>query len=153
MSLLLRKGILAIVVVIDIALHAGGRPVLSRELSRRHRLPPRHLETVLQALVHRGILRSIKGPRGGYKIARQHSRITVDDILRAVGTAVDLKDGPLADSALLGQVVMPALIQAEQTFSATLARINVEMLLRSAEDLGLRTDLATDTRVAGQQKD
>ena len=89
MSLLPRKGLLAIAAVIDVALNARERPVSARKLAARHNLPPRHLEPVLQALVHEGILNGIRGPRGGYELARERRRITVADILRAAGTIDD----------------------------------------------------------------
>ncbi len=133
MLLLPRKGILAIAAVIDIALHARGRPVAARALATRHRLPPRHLEPVLQALVRHGILKGIRGPRGGYELAREQRRITADDILRAAGTIDEIDAPPINGSNLLDQVVIPALSQAEQAFSAALARINIEELARSAE--------------------
>jgi Rrf2 family iron-sulfur cluster assembly transcriptional regulator len=133
MLLLPRKGILAIAAVIDIALHARGRPVAARALATRHRLPPRHLEPVLQALVRHGILKGIRGPRGGYELAREQRRITADDILRAAGTIDEIDAPPINGSNLLDQVVIPALTQAEQAFSAALARINIEELARSAE--------------------
>jgi Rrf2 family protein len=133
MLLLPRKGILAIAAVIDIALHARGRPVAARALATRHRLPPRHLEPVLQALVRHGILKGIRGPRGGYELAREQRRITADDILRAAGTIDEIDAPPINGSNLLEQVVIPALSQAEQAFSAALARINIEELARSAE--------------------
>jgi Rrf2 family protein len=133
MPLLPRKGILAIAAVIDIALHARGRPVSAKALADRHHLPPRHLEPVLQALVRHGILKGIRGPRGGYEIAREQHRISVDDILRAAGTVEEASDMPLADSALLDKVVLPALAQAEQAFSTALADISVEQLARKAE--------------------
>jgi Rrf2 family iron-sulfur cluster assembly transcriptional regulator len=133
MLLLPRKGILAIAAVIDIALHARGRPVAARALATRHRLPPRHLEPVLQALVRHGILKGIRGPRGGYELARELRRITADDILRAAGTIDEIDAPPINGSNLLEQVVIPALSQAEQAFSAALARINIEELARSAE--------------------
>ena len=133
MLLLPRKGILAIAAVIDIALHARGRPVAARALATRHRLPPRHLEPVLQALVRHGILKGIRGPRGGYELAREQRRITADDILRAAGTIDEIDAPPINGSNLLEQVVIPALTQAEQAFSAALARINIEELARSAE--------------------
>ena len=133
MPLLPRKGILAIAAVIDIALNARSRPVAAKALATRQRLPPRHLEPVLQALVRHGILKGIRGPRGGYELARDRRRITADDILRAAGTTDDLGDLPLAESNLLSKVVIPALGQAEHVFSAALARINVEELTQAAE--------------------
>src|SRR3954464_9421909 len=134
MPLLPRKGVLAITAVIDIALHARGRPVAAKSLASRHRLPPRHLEPVLQALVRQGILKGMRGPRGGYELAREQRRISADDILRAAGT-VDEEDIPHFGSALLTQVLLPALTQAEHSFSTALARISVEDLVRSAEGM------------------
>jgi Rrf2 family protein len=146
MPLLPRKGILAITAVIDIALHARGRPVAAKALATRHSLPPRHLEPVLQALVRHGILKGVRGPRGGYELAREQRRITADDILRAAGTADEIDGASLADSVLLNQVVMPALGEAEHAFADALARINVADLARSAEDLHPSADEAERLR-------
>ena len=129
MPLLPRKGVLAITAVIDIALHGRGRPVAAKALASRHSLPPRHLEPVLQGLVRHGILRGIRGPRGGYELAREQRRITAEDILRAAGTDDEINGAALAES-------LPALGAAEHAFSAALARINVEDLAHSAEHLG-----------------
>ena len=84
--LLSRKGILAVAAVIDVALHAEERPVSAKALANRHGLPPRHLEPVLQALVHDGILKGVRGPRGGYELGREPRRISAVEILRAAGT-------------------------------------------------------------------
>jgi len=131
--LLPRKGILAIAAVLDIALNARGRPVAAKSLASRHRLPPRHLEPVLQALVREGILRGVRGPRGGYELARSESDIAADEILRAAGTVEDDGDGSLADSTLLANVVVPALARAEEKFSEALAGITVADLAKSAD--------------------
>lgn len=136
MPLLPRKGVLAITAVIDIALNARGRPVAAKALATRHSLPPRHLEPVLQALVRHGILKGIRGPRGGYELAREQHRITADDILRAASAADEIDGAALAESLLLNKVVMPALGEAENAFSAALARINIEDLAHSAAGLG-----------------
>src|SRR3977135_3236977 len=128
MPLLPRKGILAIAAVIDIALNSRGRPVAAKALATRHRLPPRHLEPVLQALVRHGILKGIRGPRGGYELAREQRRVSADDILRAAGTADEIGEAPHSSSPLVSQVVMPALAQAEQSFASALSRISVEDL-------------------------
>jgi Rrf2 family protein len=135
MPLLPRKSVLAVAAVTDIALNARNRPVAAKALASRHRLPPRHLEPVLQALVREGILKGVRGPRGGYELAREQRRITVDDILRADRTAEDGSEEPVTGSSLLSQVVAPAIAQAEHAFSNALSRINVEDLARAAAAL------------------
>jgi Rrf2 family protein len=135
MPLVSRKSILAIAAVIDVAINARNRPVSAKALAARHRLPPRHLEPVLQALVRDGILKGIRGPHGGYAIARDFKQITAEDILRAAGSAEDADDLPLPPSPLVSQVVHPALMEAERSFSAALARINVADMAKQAEAL------------------
>jgi Rrf2 family protein len=132
MSLLPRKGLLAIAAVLDVALNARGRPVSAKALAARHGLPPRHLEPVLQALVHDDILRGIRGPHGGYELAREQGRISIEDIVRAAANVRDRED-VLAASTLMASVVLPAVVEAEQAFSGALSRINVDDLARRAE--------------------
>jgi Rrf2 family transcriptional regulator, iron-sulfur cluster assembly transcription factor len=132
MSLLPRKGLLAIAAVVDVALNARDRPVSAKALAARHGLPPRHLEPVLQALVHDGILRGVRGPHGGYALGRERRRINIDDIVRAAATVRDRDEAPLA-SALIAGVVSPAVAEAERAFSGALARISVDDLARRAE--------------------
>ena len=135
MPLVSRKGILAIAAVIDVAINARRRPVSAKALAARHKLPPRHLEPVLQALVRDGILRGVRGPHGGYELAREHQRISAEDILRAAGAAEDVNEPPLPSSALVKDVVKPALAEAEHIFSTALARISVEDMTKQAEAL------------------
>ena len=135
MPLVSRKSILAIAAVIDVAIHALGRPVSAKALAARHRLPPRHLEPVLQALVRDGILKGVRGPHGGYELARERKRITAEDILRAAGSAEDAGEPPLPGSALVNGVVRPALVEAERAFSAALGRINIDDLAKQAQSL------------------
>lgn len=133
MALLSRKGLLAIAAVIDVALHGKGRPVSAKALAVRHSLPARHLEPVLQALVREGILKGIRGPRGGYELARERKRITADEILRAAGTIEDESEPLLNGQGLVNDVVRPAVVQAEKAFSIALGKINIEELARKAE--------------------
>jgi Rrf2 family transcriptional regulator, iron-sulfur cluster assembly transcription factor len=134
MPLLPRKGVLAVAAVIDVAMQAAGQPISAKTLAARHGLPPRHLEPVLQALVRCGILKGIRGPRGGYELARDRRRVTVNDILRAAGT-VDESDEQQAGSDLLNKIVLPAMANAEHEFGIALARINVEDMTRDAQAL------------------
>jgi Rrf2 family protein len=135
MALVSRKGVLAITAVIDVAINARARPVSAKVLAARHRLPPRHLEPVLQALVRDGILKGIRGPHGGYELGRERNRITADDILRAATTAEDAEGLPLPGSTLVNEVVRPALAETERTVSVALGRINVDDMVKRVETL------------------
>ena len=86
MARLSEKSLLAVAAVVDIAIHARGTPVAAKALAERHGLPPRHLEPVLQALVHAGILKGVRGPRGGYELARERRRSAVAEIARVAET-------------------------------------------------------------------
>lgn len=132
MPLVSRKGILAIAAVIDVAINAQGRPVSAKALAARHKLPPRHLEPVLQALVRDGILRGIRGPHGGYELAREHKKITAEDILRSASRVDDEEDQHTSLPKLVSDVVRPALAEAERSFSVALGRINVEDMVKRA---------------------
>ena len=67
--------------------------------------------------------------------ARERDRITADDILRAAVTADDAEDLALPDSILLNEVVRPALVETERTFSTALGRINIDDMIKRAEML------------------
>lgn len=82
--------------------------------------------------MHEGILRGIRGPRGGYELARAQSAISAEDILRAASAAENVEDVPAGASRLVGSVVWPALRDAERVFSTALARISVEDMTQKA---------------------
>ena len=82
MTPLSRRTLVAIATVVDVALHARPIPVSAKVLSARYQLGPRHLEGVLNALVRAGILKGIRGPRGGYELARERRRQAVRSPLR-----------------------------------------------------------------------
>lgn len=133
--LMSRKGILAVAAVIDVALNGKDRPVSAKALASRHQLPPRHLEPVLQALVHRGILKGVRGPHGGYELGRKQKAITADEIIRAAGTIEQDADVELPGSDLVSSVVVPAMTEAERAFGVALSKINIEDLVRRAHSL------------------
>ncbi|HEV2604815.1 MAG TPA: Rrf2 family transcriptional regulator [Microvirga sp.] len=134
MILLSRRSLLAIAAVVDVALHARPLPVTAKALAGRHKLPPRHLETVLQALVREGILKGLRGPRGGYELARERRRITAGDVVRAAMTATG-EDGlpPLPESKLVDVVIEPAVKSAASAFLTELDALTIDDLCRRAE--------------------
>jgi Rrf2 family protein len=136
MAILPNKAILAIAAVVDIAVHSNERPVSAKALAARHDLPPRHLEPVLQALVREGLLRGIRGPGGGYALAREPQDISAEEILRAAGTVDDGSTDPQIASRLVREAVLPALSAAELSFSGALAQVRVADMVRTARAVG-----------------
>ena len=130
-----KKVALAFEAVIDIAYHGGAEPVQSQDIARRLGLPRRYLEQVLQQLVRCGVLKGVRGPRGGYELARERRRITAADIVRAAMTATGEDNlPPLPESRLVDEVVGPAVREASEAFLAELEAYTVEMLCKQAED-------------------
>ncbi len=84
-----------------------------------------------------GILKGIRGPRGGYELGRESQRVTANDILRAAGSVEDTDEQPV-NSELLNKVVLPALATAEQEFGVALSRINLDDMVGRAESLKSR---------------
>ncbi len=81
-----RYGIRAI---FDIAYHSKGQPVQIREISERQGLTPRYLEQIFQRLKKAGLVKSIRGPRGGYYLARSPEKISVSQVIRAAGERME----------------------------------------------------------------
>lgn len=134
MNFLSRRSLLAIAAVTDIALHARPMPVSAKALASRHNLPPRYLEPVLQALVRQGILKGVRGPRGGYELARERRRITAGDIVRvAMSAQEDENVSALPESRLAEKVVAPLVAQGTEAFLAELDNVTVEDLCSRAQ--------------------
>jgi Rrf2 family transcriptional regulator, iron-sulfur cluster assembly transcription factor len=141
MNLLSRRSVLAIAAVVDVALHSRSAPVRSMALAARHKLPPRHLELLLQGLVHAKILRGVRGPRGGYELARERRRITVGEIVRtAMSLSTADPEDRRANSILLERVIDPAVRNAGETFLANFDSITVEQMCETAENAHVLDD-------------
>ena len=76
--------------VFDIAYHSVGLPVPAEEISTRQEIPLRYLEQIFHKLKRAKLLKSKKGPSGGYILAQAPENITVGDIIRAVKEPLDL---------------------------------------------------------------
>ena len=76
------KGRYAMRLMLDIAQHDTGEPVSIRDISTRQEISVKYLEQIVSALVRTGLLRSIRGPQGGYLLVKRPSDYRVGDILR-----------------------------------------------------------------------
>lgn len=136
-----RKTLTAIEAVLDIAYHAGGAPVQSGDITERQGIPKRSLEPVLQQLTRSGILTGVRGPRGGYRLARERRRITLGEVVRLV--AGDDSAAEFAEGGALGaKVVQPLWRELEAETMARLDGITLEDLCRRARAAGVVSDAA-----------
>ena len=83
----------AIYGVFDLAYHGSDRPVCVDEIGRRQRIPPRYLEQIFQRLRRAGLVRSKRGPGGGFQLARDAAEITLADVVLAVQGSVIARPG------------------------------------------------------------
>jgi len=78
------RGRYALRAAIDLAASWGKRPVLRRDLCERQGISPDYAAQILRTLRDAGIVETIRGPGGGYRLARDPSTTTVGDVIRAV---------------------------------------------------------------------
>jgi len=139
-----KRLLFAIEAVVDIAYHGASRPVQSGEISERQGIPRRYLEQVLQHLVKRGVLTGQRGPRGGYRLARERRRITLGEIVRVM-RQIDAVPDPLGDSggSPLGlKVIRPFWRDIQDRMLREMDGITVEDLCLRAHEAGVPTEVA-----------
>jgi Rrf2 family iron-sulfur cluster assembly transcriptional regulator len=137
-----KKLLFAIEAVLDIAYNAGPQPVQSRDITARQGIPRRYLEQVLQSLVRAGILGGVRGPRGGYRLARERRRITVGDITRVVAQIEngETAEDKLPESTLGTKVVRPMWFSVQDSLLKTLDTVTIEDLCLKANQVGIDSE-------------
>lgn len=78
------KGRYGLRAMMDLAIHSTGDYIPLNSIAERQNLSEGYLEQVFSALKKAGLVKSVKGPQGGYCLANDASRITVGDVLRAL---------------------------------------------------------------------
>jgi Rrf2 family protein len=77
--------------LLEIAVQSEQGPITIRDISQKQHMSVSYLEQILHRLKKAGIVKSIRGARGGYQLARNGERITVNQVIRAL-------DGPISIS-------------------------------------------------------
>ena len=83
------KGRFAVTAMIDLALRSGEGPVTLAAISERQKISLSYLEQLFGKLRRYSLVDSVRGPGGGYCLARPGSKITVADVVRAVDEQLD----------------------------------------------------------------
>lgn len=82
-------GVRALVALARAEADGGGRPVTRERLAAAERIPAKFLDDILRALRNAGLVRSHRGPEGGWTLGRPPKEITVADVIRVL-------EGPMA---------------------------------------------------------
>jgi Rrf2 family iron-sulfur cluster assembly transcriptional regulator len=132
------RALTAIAIMLDVAFHAGrtGEFAGGAEVAERLGTARRGAEPVFQALSRAGLLDSVRGPRGGYRLGRQPRDLCLSDIVACVQDDADA----LADltGRLQTAVLLPMWRELDAELRTRLAGITIEDLLRRAQAAGLR---------------
>jgi len=83
------KGRFAVTAMLDLALHATNGPVTLAGISERQKISLSYLEQLFGKLRRRQLVESVRGPGGGYYLARPAVELSVADIVRAVEEPID----------------------------------------------------------------
>jgi Rrf2 family transcriptional regulator, iron-sulfur cluster assembly transcription factor len=83
------KGHYSVKALLDLALQSNSQPASVRAIALRQDLPAPYLEKLLIELRRAGLVKSVRGAQGGYRLARSPAQISLGQILEAVGETID----------------------------------------------------------------
>ena len=83
------RGRYAVTAMLDLALHAQDKPVSLAEISERQTISLSYLEQLFSRLRQSGLVGSVRGPGGGYRLVESSANIWVADIIDAVNESID----------------------------------------------------------------
>jgi len=83
------KGRFAVTAMIDLAMQDGAEPVTLAEISQRQKISLSYLEQLFAKLRRRAIVGSVRGPGGGYRLAKDTAQVSVAEIILAVDEPID----------------------------------------------------------------
>lgn len=121
----------------DLAYHTDGRAAQIKDICERQGIPARFLEQVFHDLKRAGLVRSKRGPRGGYELARAPEEVRLGDIVRATEGAIDLGSIEGKPRGAGHDVLRETLASLSREVEACFDDVSLAELCTSAEQEGL----------------
>lgn len=126
--------------MVYIANQQARAPVSSRDIVEAYRLPPRYLEQILQSLVREGLLRGVRGPRGGYLLAKEKRRISLLEIYEIVEDKTAEGSASAAGCGKTSQMMHALWEKSHDQFRKELAKITLEQACKQGGDTKMAVD-------------
>lgn len=136
------KGRYGLQAAFDLAYHNQGRAAQIKDICERQGIPARFLEQVFRDLKNAGLVRSKRGPRGGYELSRPASELRLGDVVRAIEGPIALAAGEPRGSGTGSDVLRDALAGLSQEIEACFDGVTIADLCARAEQLGLARNAA-----------
>lgn len=129
------KSRFAVAAMVDIALREQGGPVSLTDISKRHHISVSYLEQMFSRLRQHGLVKSTRGPGGGYTLGRKPQDISVVDIVSAINGPARRAPGAKAADQNLTQELWTRLDakMADYMHSVRLSELVTEQLARGVQ--------------------
>lgn len=122
------RGRYALQALIDLTTYSTGRAVKLADISQRQDLPIAYLEQLFRQLRIGGVVKSVRGPGGGYILAKDAADITLEAVFLSVHEVVSYSDLPVkehhtSESDKVAQTILKLDSATKQFLSTTLASL------------------------------
>lgn len=127
--------------------HEGDEPVMIAEIAEKAEVPRKFLEQILLEMKRRGIVHSLRGKFGGYKLGREPEDISFAEVIRII-------DGPLALSPCASRTAFRKCDECEDETLCAIRKVLLEVRDATAEILENHTlaQALIDRKVAKRRK-
>jgi Rrf2 family protein len=137
------KGRYAVQAVFDLAYHNEGKAAQIKDICDRQGIPARFLEQVFRDLKKAGIVRSKRGPRGGYELSRAPADLRVGDVVRAIEGPTSLGSSELRGRGTSHEVLRDVLATLGRRVESCFDEVTFADLCARAEQLGVAKSAAS----------
>ncbi len=126
------KGNYGIRAVLDLAQRYGEGHVQTAEIAERQNIPESYLVQLMNQLRKAGVIRSVRGPKGGHALLKQPEEVTVGDVLTVLEGPIDLagRSDEQQDEHQYGEVIREVWEEAREAIEGVLQSVTLADLCR-----------------------
>ncbi|WP_321469556.1 Rrf2 family transcriptional regulator [Halarcobacter sp.] len=123
MPLISTKGVYGLTAMYELSKHEDDTPLQIKEISSNAKIPQNYLEQLLSKLRHAGLVKSIRGAKGGYILADKPENIIVKDILIALEGDLKVIDNK-TENPILNMFFSEAKDNTKKIFELSLTQLD-----------------------------
>jgi len=124
--------------VLDISIHGKDGPVTLNAISKRQNISKKYLGQIVNQLITAGILESVRGPQGGYLLAKTPKKLKLGEIIRTLdGSVAPVRcvDNPKLCRRTSKCVTREVWIQMKNSIDAVIDSVSISDLMKRQEEI------------------